>query len=320
MTPLFLACSILAVPEPTAAVKLPPAMSLCLDVAEAVGARVQKLALVTDATITEVERAQIESALTKTGLFVLTEVTTATASLSVIRVDPSVLLATVAAADGTRLWVGRVGWEGTPTASARAVAPEPGPLSEITYKGVLRYKRDRVRVVPVTKGTTASPMVMGGWSSRWFGDPMPWGLGYGGGMPISDAPNDWLLMRGAADVLDELDFAHLVEDPMLVNRIEEARFWPELLWALGFGAGAVAGVGSGIWLAGFEDRDTRAVGVSLVTLGAVAAVLALMFPAAGPTHVLSPPEAQEHADNYNERLRAELGLTADDLARHLPEN
>ena len=313
---LFIALAIIAADEPAPTVRLPPPTSLALDVAEAVAARVQKLALATDASISEAERADALAALTRTSLFTITDAPLATATLSLTRVDPEAVLATVTAADNNRLWVGRVHWP-TLVPAPESTGPA-GTDGEAVYKGILRYKRDRIRVVPIAHSWT--PAVFG---YEWFlpdrpYDPSLWGAGYTPAMPVSTAPNDWALMRGAADVIDELALAKLLEDEPLAKRIEEARFWPQLFWASGFGAGALAGVGTGIWLSGFKDRDTRAFGISLVTVGVVSAVLALMFQSAGPTHVLSEPEAQDRADDYNEALRAKLGLSGEDIARHLP--
>ena len=180
--------------------------------------------------------------------------------------------------------------------------------ADARYRTILRFHRERLRVLPVTRAVLPSPILMGSFNSRWFGDPMPWGLGYGGGYSVSDAPNDWVVVRGAAEVIDELDLARLLRDDALAERVEEARFWPPILWAAGFGTMAIATAGSGAWLARHDDRDLHAWGLSLVTVGAVSAVLALLFPMAEPTHVLSAAETELRTDDYNEKLRARLDL------------
>ncbi|MBI5507825.1 MAG: hypothetical protein HY903_03620 [Deltaproteobacteria bacterium] len=300
----LLLCAVTQDPAVGAA-KLSPPTRLAVAVAEAVGARVMRLAVTFDAALADVERADAAHALERTRLFTLTDAALADATLSLTRVDPGVVLATVSAANGERLWVGQIDWPAVVDARDAVDA-------DLVYARLLEYRRERLRVVPVTAALGAPPSYAG---SRYWGaaEELPWYAGFGAGGPMAPTADDWLVVQGAADVKDELELALLWHDDALARRIEEARFWPRLYWIAGFLTGAAAAVPSGIYLVGSKNQDTRAVGMSLVTLGAVSAVLALFYDSAGPAHVLTPPEAQRKVDGFNEELRQRLRLSPADV-------
>jgi hypothetical protein len=141
--------------------------------------------------------------------------------------------------------------------------------------------------------------------------------GFGAGLPLpaplpAEAP-DWGIVRGGVEVLDETDLARLLGDDSLRRGIEAARFWPRFAWGASLGAVAAAGLGTGGWLTlgrAYDSdtgrRDGRAIGLSLLTVGATAAVLAWFYP--GSNHVLTPQEAAIKCDLYNQALRQRLGV------------
>ena len=130
-----------------------------------------------------------------------------------------------------------------------------------------------------------------------------------------DSITGWLILRGKAQVVDDSELAALLDDRDLMQRIEEERFWPRLWWGAGFGAAAVAGVTSGLFIAQSKDRDTKTIGISLITLGAISGVMALLFPSIGARHVLAADEAEALCDDYNAKLRTELDITPEQIER-----
>lgn len=311
-----------AVPTVSAAAHpdLPPATALSLDIAEAIGATVRSLAIAPDATLSADERATLTEALRKTGLFQLGE-PVAQATITVSRVDPEMLLVTVSAADGRRLWVGHSRWPSRvpdPTTAGSAVPS----ADEDLYGRVLAYRRGRLEVRQVVHESWAPPLMFNADGAFYLDRRPGWGTGYATMAPYPTFTPDWGIVRGGVDVLDETDLAKLLQDDGLMRSIQEARFWPRVWWGVGFGAVGVAGLGAGSWLTWFAHgdnanvrRDQRAVGVSLLTIGVASTVLALLFPTIGMGHTMSPSDAQARADGYNTQLRQSLGLRPDDLAR-----
>lgn len=214
----------------------------------------------------------------------------------------------------------------SPQVAAEASQENPNELlpqldSEAKRRNILAYRRQHLHIEPITRQwAPVTGLSLGGfygapWHRSRFSGLGGWGWGWDWPMTtsISNEPNDWVIMRGKADVLTEKEFAEIIDSPGLVRAIEEARFWPRLAWGLGFGLGAVAGIGTGSLLMQSDSRDTRTTGASLITLGVVSGVLALFFPAMGKGHVLSPGEAENLVDLYNEDLRRNLGLRHQDL-------
>lgn len=304
---LLVTLLLLGADSPATGAPIPPATALAIDIAEAVGARIAKLTVQGDASIVEDELALLRTALGRTGLFALVDPDQAQALVMVTRVDPAVVLASVSRPDGSRLWVGRSHW---PRLDEPAVVPGN---EDDRQAARLRYRRESLRTAPVVRGVAMPPMMQGGFGARWFGDPRPWGWRFDAAVPTSDAPTDWVIMRGTAETLDERAFAELLGNPALIARIDDAQFWPQLYWALGFGGGALAGAGTGAFLLSSHDRDQRALGMSLVTVGAISALLAIMFPAAGPHHVMSVNEVEARIDDYNEVLRRRYGLSPSEV-------
>ncbi len=302
--PIFFALWAASEPEPAGP---SPATAVVMAVSEKAGATNKDITLVTTGLGPGDDEA-LRAAFAQSGMFVLVDRAKAQVVVAVTRQDAAGVTLTVTAADGKTLHSGKIDWP----------APLPAPVedAEAVYRKVLHYQRERLRVVPVVRGYTGSPMVVGGWASNWFGNPMPWGLGFGGAVPVSTMPNDWVIMRGAAQPVDEMEVAQKMGDERLAERIEDGRFWPRVWWAAGFGAGALAAVGAGSYIHERGGQDDEALGVSLITVGVVSGVLALLAPTLGKRHVLSAAEAQTIADAYNEKLRAQVGVSPDDVARY----
>ncbi|HET6345789.1 MAG TPA: hypothetical protein VFH51_12710 [Myxococcota bacterium] len=195
--------------------------------------------------------------------------------------------------------------------------PDAAPPSEPPDARLETYRRERLAVQALERPqrwATPIPRSPAWDTSR---DPLP---GFGAGMPVpapvpADAP-DWGIVRGGVDVVDEIDLARLLGDDSLRRGIEDARFWPRLAWSASLGAVAAAGLGTGGWLTFARDydsaagrRDGQTVGLSLLTVGATAAVLAWFYP--GSHHVLTPQEAAYKCDSYNKALRERLGVHAE---------
>ncbi len=296
-----LACFALLVAQAPVHRPAPPA-AIALSVATAVGATVRALLIEPDG-LTDDESAALRQALARTGLFAEGEAGAA-ATLAVRRIDPQAVLVTVTAADGQRLFVGEQSWPATTGTRLD---------DEVRHERRLRYARERLRLVPVAQDVSpAVPFLLGDLGPRYPHEPLPWRFGLVG-VPTRTAANDWLIMRGPAEVLSEDDLAVLLGDGDLQRRLADERFWPRVAWVAGFGGLAAAGIGSGAYLSGRSDRDTRTVGLSLITAGVVSAALALLFPVVGPHHVLDAGEAARLVDDHNERLRRDLELGPADL-------
>jgi hypothetical protein len=271
-------------------------------VATTVGATVQTLALDL-AGLDPEEAAALREALERTGLFSIVEAGQAT--LAVRRIDPNAVLLTVTDGGGQRLLINEQSW---PIASATPVD------EETRHRRRLQYSRERLRLMPVVQSLTPTlPVVFGDLGARYPHEPVPWRFGLVGGVPTRTAPNDWVILRGPAEVLSEDDLAALLGDTALQRRLADERFWPRVAWVAGFGGLGLAGIGSGAWLSARSDRDSRTIGLSLVTVGVVSVALALLFPVVGPQHVLDAGETAQILDGYNERLRHELELSPTDL-------
>ncbi|OGR09476.1 MAG: hypothetical protein A2341_01605 [Deltaproteobacteria bacterium RIFOXYB12_FULL_58_9] len=304
LTPILLSVCLVTQPQS-------PATRLAVKVAEAMGATVEKLAVDTDESVTTTEKEAAIGALTRTGLFRIVDNAEAVAALKLSRIDNNTMLAAATSSLGDRMWIGHVDWPAAADSTARD--PEDDSFEE-THKKLLIYHRERLRVVPIVRNIISPPFVDLA-SAQVLGtglnNPSRWQLGYAGAVPISNAPSDWAIMRGTAEVIDETELAKLLGNEALVTQIEDARYWPQVGWMGGFGAGALAGITSGIILAREDDRDLEAVGISLLTVGVACGIIAALFPLAGPRHVLEPLEAERLTDQFNEGLRHRLALSAE---------
>jgi len=296
---------------PPVHVERAPPSALAHELTEGIGALVRELSLVADDSVSAEERGALLVALERSGLFELTG-SEAAAVLRLSRADDTIS-AVVENRAGERLWSGQVVWP---------AAPEPRKplLDEATRQmHVMRWQSERVRVMASERSYVQAP----------FSDPQDADffaatstasepasyMSYAGAPPVTTVPGEWVIVRGAGEVIDDLRLAHLLGDDKLARRIEGERFWPQVWWSVGFGAGAVAGVTSGALLMRSDDSDTRTMGISLLTAGAVAAVVALLSPLLEPDHILTSSEAEGLAHVHNERLRQTLRLDPDDVRR-----
>lgn len=287
-----------------------PASTLTIELAEAVGSRIKRLAVpLVDASTSE-EHTRLVAAIERTGLFTVVVDQSQEATLELRRVSPTEVLVAVTGREGERLWVKGFAWLAGETGA-------PTRTDDERYDLVKQYERRALAVRPIQRLVGASGFAFAWGAPAPFGDPA-WGYSTGMGAAVPVQPGqlvaDWAVVRGKVEQLDELDFARLLADETLVRRVEEGRFWPRLYWALGFGAGAVAGVGGGLVLRTNDDRDVRTIGYSVLTLGIASAILTVFAPAVGPEHVLPASEVEPLVDRFNAELRRELGLRPTDLA------
>lgn len=317
MTEILVVLGALVAQEGTIPLRPAPSSALALDVAEAVGATVQKVALALDESISAMEGQALQAALLGTGLFELVEEAQASAVIDVRRIDANALLVTITDRAGKRLWVGRGNW---PAQDHSQTDPEDaGPdaqTDEVRLEKVLAYRRHRLTVRPTAPTyLPTTPIGSGvGWAfNTSFDRAHGWRTGLGGVAPVLKG-EDWEIVRGAAELISEEELALMVGDTALGSQIQQRGFWPRVLSGAGFGAGAVAGLGSGIWLYN-QGRKQRSLGISLVTLGIASAAIAVVFPVAGHGHALTPTRAQEMCDQHNAQRRQELKLEPEDLVR-----
>jgi hypothetical protein len=290
----------------TATPPRPPPTQIAIAVVQALGSTTSRLALVSDPLNTKDEDA-VRLALTRTGLFELVAPELASAIIVLSR-DRDAVTVTLRGEPPRELV--RVAW--SPEAP---VAPQAGGGSEELYERVRTYERERLHIEPIVRAGMYPNMAMST-HSPWAWQGGLWNVGWGFNYAGPSSPmNDWVVVRGAAEVLDEVELAELTGNQRLAREIEETRFWPRLYWGLGFGLGAAAGIGSGLYLYDQDDRDRRAVGASLVLLGVASAALAILSPVVGSGHVLSANEAEHIVDDHNTTLRRQLGLSPEDVQR-----
>ncbi len=290
-----------------------PATQLTIELAEAHGSTLRELALVADDTMQGYELAAAKKALEKTGLFVVTGIDVAQATVQLRRLSPSEVLATLTARAGERLWVKAIKWPKEAGEKARLDDEE-------RFSRLRTYGRERLALRPIIQSPVGpSTIYYGGYQSApGFADPSwGWGNGMMGGTPIpGQKAGDWVVVRGPADVVDEIELAQMLGNRALEERIREARFKPKLWWGLGFGLGAVGGIASGLVL--YDDKynnDTRAVGFSLLGLGVASAIMALLTPTIGNGNKLTANETDELIADYNQGLREELKLSPADTQK-----
>ncbi len=278
----------------------PPAL-LASAIAQALGPTHEKVALLAATDFDAEQLEAVRQAVGRTSLFTLVAREAASAVVTLQR-DRDAVTATLEGE--ARRELARVAWA-APAAPASTDA-------EQRYQLVRRYLRERLRIRPPSPGYALSVPPIG--FEATFARPAPVGpvFGFYGPAPLI-AGHDWLIVRGTAEVLDDADLARLLGNERLVREIEDERYWPRLAWAIGFGSGAVAGITSGALLYDGDSRDRDTIAVSLITMGVASAALALLAPAMGSGHVLSPSEAERMVDEYDTSLRQRLGVSPDDL-------
>lgn len=290
-----------------------PATQLTIDLAEAHGSTLRELALVADDSVQGYELAAAKKALEKTGLFVVVGIDVAQATIQLRRLSAGEILATLTARQGERLWVKAIKWPKEAGEKARLDEEE-------RFSRLRKYGRERLALRPVMQSPVGpSTIYYGGYQApQGFADPSwGWGNGMMGGTPIQgQKAGDWVVVRGAADIVDEIELARMLGNRALEERVREARFKPKLWWGLGFGVGAVGGIASGLVL--YDDKynnDTRAIGFSLLGLGVASAIMALLTPTIGNGNKLTANETDELIADYNHGLREDLKLSPADTQK-----
>jgi hypothetical protein len=295
---------------PPVNVERAPPSALAHDLTEAIGALVRGLSVVADDSVSAEEREAVLVALERSGLFELTD-SDAAAVLRLSRAD-DVISAMLESRAGERLWSGQVVWPAVPETPALL-------LDEATRQmHVLQWNNGRLRIMAAERSYVQAPFTApqdADFFATSTTGSRPSQMSYAGTPPVTTVPEDWVIVRGVGEVIDDLRLAQLLGDDELARRIEGERFWPQVWWSVGFGAGAIAGATSGALLMRSDDSDTRTVGISLLTAGVVAAALALLSPLLEPDHVLTPSEAEGLMRVHNERLRQTLGLDPEDVRR-----
>ena len=295
--------------------ELPPPTALALEIAEGVGATLKVLHLVADPSVSPDERGALEEALAKTGLFELTADAGA-AKLQLRRVDDAIL-ATVTSSTGERLWVGKRLWPTGEAPEPKAIPPsQAAEADEEIFARVAAYRRQRLSIKPIARTFWRTPLVIGYGAHRWHRAGMGMSFGTSVGPLAETTTTDWGIVRGKTQFLDELEFARLVDDSNLEKEISDHRFSSRLWWGGGFGLAALAGIGAGVGInnsVSSSNRDMKTLGTSLIALGAVSGILALMFPRVGTDYIQSEDQAQIRIDRHNAEIRRDLGVSADDL-------
>jgi hypothetical protein len=297
-----------------------PETVLALGLAEALGATVNEISLEPDATLGESETEALRAALERTGLFSVVGAQAAQCTLALKRIEEAVVLATALSPGGERLWIGHVTWPPSATSPAGAHrAEQPPTAADDLHQRRLTYRRERLHIRPVTRTWWAPPLFFAVSPGRAWQRGFRWDLAFANPSMTSDLPNDWAVIRGAAQVVDDLALAELLGDQRLAEQVRQARTRQRLVWGGAFGGAALAAFGVGAWLRFAEApsaaarQDRRAVGVSLVAVGVASAVIALLFPTVGGGHYLHVADAAARVDEYNELRRRELGLSPDDV-------
>ncbi len=289
-------------------VHISPIGALVLKVNEVVGPTTKELGLVAEPSLSDPERAELARALGSMYALVPAE---GAALVLTVRHEGGELVGLLEGSGGaaaarlpTRLVVS---WPGG------GAAGEPALDEETRFDRLQTYRRERLLVQAIVRGMAYPGLGLGG---SHYGSAGPgWGVAAGANapVPVSTAPNDWVVLRGAAEVLDEPALAALVGDRSLERRVEEARFWPRVFWGAGFGLGGAAALSTGAYFMGKEGKDSRSLGVSLIAVGATSALLALFFPMVTGEHALSAAETETLVDAYNAELRKKLALRPRDV-------
>lgn len=289
------------------------ATQVVIELTGAEGSVVRTITMYGDQSTSPEEVMELKRALERTGLFALVGADAgAQATLELHRSSATQMVASLVARDGVPIWSAAVDWP-------QETPKPPENDDEEHYGRVTRYGRERLIVRPGLPGSPApSTIYFGGYSQPYgFADPSwGWGNGMMGGTPLSKH-TDWVVVRGAADVVDELELARVVNNENLENRIREARNKPKLYWGIGFGAGAIAGLTSGFLLYGDKHSDdTRAVGFSLLGVGVASAIMLLLTPSIGNGNKLSEQETEDLVADYNRGLRAKLQLSPSEVRQY----
>lgn len=121
---------------------------------------------------------------------------------------------------------------------------------------------------------------------------------------------DWKIVQGGVQEITDAKFAYLVNDTETMKKVqEEAEFYSNK-FNIG---GIVALIGLAAFVGAAATTDDTQIG--LLTLGTIGCIFGYGFMVSAespPTgHYISPSEAAKKAHDYNQKLKAELGLPED---------
>ncbi len=125
----------------------------------------------------------------------------------------------------------------------------------------------------------------------------------------------WLIRSGGF-ILSEIDFLKTIGKPDLARAIEQDMSNRNAFMGTFIGVGVCASVISVIGIAGFTNAMSDDQAITLTVIGSVALVASIIGVIASlpKDHYLSYTEAKSYADEYNLKLRKELGLTVQDVS------
>ena len=121
---------------------------------------------------------------------------------------------------------------------------------------------------------------------------------------------DWKIVQGGVQEISDVSFAQLVNDTATLKKSQEKADFYSNKYNIG---AIVALVGLASFLGAMATTGDTQIG--LLTLGTVGCVFGYGFMVSAETppagHYISPSEAAKRAYDYNQKLKAELGLPAD---------
>ena len=248
--------------------------------------------------------------------------------LSIQRISPNAVRAKLRFPDSKISVLGQFEWPTDPATSVhltdgQSVAGNPPE----TYTKVLQFRREKLELRTVIHSEFIAPtVVLGRVGTRPF-PRLRTDVSFGARMFQPHITQDWAIYQGAVQRVTELEFAKLIKDSQLLERIKTHREEHQFKWRLGFGiASGLSFAGGGLAMAALA-QDTTLGGNSLsdrartsyqslagafLTTGVVTLIVAL-FPSPKAARLLKPHEAQLYCDHYNEELRHHLNLSPEDI-------
>lgn len=293
-----------------------PSTRIVLRVGQLLGAQTDRIQLRIDATISEEEAVELQEAIVRSGLFrvdVASRFQVEVRRINQSRVEVEAFEGDASLDTFSVTWTARAAE--TPDPVDTTAAPEPGSLP----RRLDTYRQRRLSL----RGGDESLSNVNTQLPEGF-DPYlnttgraGWDTSRSAGFQAPSLVEDdtWVVVQGERNILDERDLALLLSDARLLERIDNGRRRAGQRWTIGFGATAVASIGAGITTLALADgRSSReALGGSLIGVGVVVGVLALLQDAFYQPQILSGREALELVTVHNARLQRELDLSPREL-------
>lgn len=310
-------------PKPTSdgatgfALRLQPAAKLALRVLEALGARVQGIAVTGGRDVTPAEVEDLRAELAKTELL---DPTTPTprGEIRLERKSSDSMWARVTGPSGEVLWEDMVRWP--------APAPQAPPgASSPTQQRVRTYFRRALSVRDTARTAFLSPAQDRTAAPGHLINPALGEQNADVAGPLRSVDAQWHLYAGDERV-SEAEFARMLGDSDLVAAVERSRFNNVLTWTLSLAGGSAACLGAGVPLVAADigppsaRGDIQVAGISLIIVGAALAAVATAYPLLPQRHYYQTRhQAELRAAEYNRRLMLELDLTPAQLRKHRAE-